>query len=113
MCKLPMLSPSQEGSHRAHFSPSNKNTTTHGVPGWLSQLNIRLLISAQDLTVHEFKPHIGLYADGAEPAWDSLSSLSLCPPLLAHTHTLSLKIVNTRFKKCNNMCTMFVPREAH
>ena len=46
-----------------------------------SQLGVRLLISAQvmiSLTVHEFKPHIGLCADSAEPAWVSLSpSLSL------------------------------------
>ena len=35
--------------------------------------------SARDLVVHEFKPHIRLYADSMEPAWDSLSlSLSLC-----------------------------------
>ena len=31
------------------------------------------LISAHDLTVHEFKSHAGLYANGAEPAWDCLS----------------------------------------
>ena len=36
-----------------------------------------------------FKPCIGLWADGAEPAWDSVF-LSLCPPLLALY--LSLKI---------------------
>ena len=26
-----------------------------------------------DLTVHEFEPYVGLCADSAEPAWDSLS----------------------------------------
>ena len=37
--------------------------------------------SGHDLTVHEFKPHIRLCADGMEPAWDSLSlSLSLSHP---------------------------------
>ena len=29
--------------------------------------------SGQDLKVHEFEPHVRLFADGAEPAWDSLS----------------------------------------
>ena len=42
--------------------------------------------SGHDLMVHEFKPHIGLYADSVEPAWDPLS-LSLCP---SRMHTLSL-----------------------
>ena len=50
------------------------------MPGWLSQLNIRLLISAQVMIsqLHEFEPHIGPCTDHAEPAWDSLSlSVSL------------------------------------
>ena len=34
--------------------------------------------SGLDLTVHGVEPHIGLCADGAEPAWDSLP-LSLYP----------------------------------
>ena len=37
-----------------------------------------------ELTVCEFKPYLGLCADSAEPAWDSLSfslSLSLPPSL--------------------------------
>ena len=47
------------------------------VPGWLSQLGVDFS-SGHDLTVHEFKPHVGLCVDSAEPAWDSLSlSLSL------------------------------------
>ena len=40
--------------------------------------------SDHDLTIHEFKPSIGLCADSAEPAWDSVT-LSL--PL---SHLLSL-----------------------
>ena len=40
--------------------------------------------SGHDLTVREFKPHIGLCADSAESAWDSLS-----PPL---PHLLPTKI---------------------
>ena len=46
--------------------------------------------SGYDLTVHEFKPHIGLHTDSAETAWDSL-----CPPLSAppmSMHALSSKI---------------------
>ena len=35
-----------------------------------------------DLTVREVEPRLGLCADGAEPAWDSLSPLLSVPPLL-------------------------------
>ena len=39
--------------------------------------------SGHDLTVHVFKPHVGLHADGEEPACDALSSsLSALPPLM-------------------------------
>ena len=44
--------------------------------------------SSHDLTVREFEPRIRLWADGAEPAWDSLS-LSLSAPLPAHSLSLS------------------------
>ena len=44
--------------------------------------------SDHDLTVREFKPLVGLCADGMEPAWDSLSA----PPLLMHTLSLSLSL---------------------
>ena len=44
--------------------------------------------SRHGLMVHEFKPRIGLHADGAEPAWDSVS-LSLSAP---STHRLSLPL---------------------
>ena len=48
--------------------------------------------SGHDLTVHGFEPRVRLWADIAEPAWDSLSlSLSLSL-LLSCSHTLSLKI---------------------
>ena len=51
--------------------------------------------SGHDLTVGEFEPCIGLRADNAEPAWDSLSpSLSSPAPHL-------LKI-NKLKKNCNN-----------
>ena len=48
-----------------------------------------------DLMVCEFETHLGLYADSAETAWDSLSlslSLSFSPSLSApplHPHFLS------------------------
>ena len=46
--------------------------------------------SGHDQTVREFEPRIGLCADWAEAAWDSLSlSLSVCP---SPAHALSLKI---------------------
>ena len=45
--------------------------------------------SGRDLTVRGFEPHTGLCADGAEPAWDSLS-LSL---------SLSLSEINKHLKK--------------
>ena len=48
--------------------------------------------SRHDVTVSEFESHIGLRADSAEPAWDSLSplpSLSAPPPI--GTHSLSNK----------------------
>ena len=45
--------------------------------------------SGHDLTVREFEPRVGLCADSAEPAWDSLS-LSLCPSSLVHVLSFSL-----------------------
>ena len=41
--------------------------------------------SGHDHLVCEFKPHVGLYADSAEPAWDSLPA----PPLLTFSLSLS------------------------
>ena len=48
-------------------------STCLGAPGWLSQSSVQLLVSAQVMIswFHEFKPHVGLHADGAEPAWYS------------------------------------------
>ena len=47
--------------------------------------------SGHDLTVCEFRSHIGLCADGVELAWGSLSlPLSLCPSLLVCAVSLSL-----------------------
>ena len=48
--------------------------------------------SGHDLTVHEIEPHVGLQADSAESAWDSLSSLSA-------SLLLSLSKIEMNFKK--------------
>ena len=50
---------------------------------WVAQSVKRLTLdfgSSHDLTVREFKPHVGLCTDSTEPAWDSLSLLSLSAP---------------------------------
>ena len=63
------------------FNPYGKKPHTWGT--WVAQsvkhptLGLGL---GQDLTVCEFEPHIGLCADGAEPAWNSVSPSDL--PLL-------------------------------
>ena len=52
--------------------------------------------SGHDLPVHEIEPHLGLHADSAEPAWDSLYLLLSAPP----PHSLSLsKLINKLKKK--------------
>ena len=38
--------------------------------------------SGRDLTVGEFEAQVGLCADSADPAWDSLSLSLSVPPLL-------------------------------
>ena len=49
-------------------------------PGWRSRLSVRLQ-PGHDLAVREFKPRIGLWADGSEPGacFRFCVSLSLCP----------------------------------
>ena len=58
---------------------------------WVAQ-SVNLLAldfgSGHDLWVHEFEPHVRLWTDSTEPAWESLS-LSLCP---SPTLSRSLKI---------------------
>lgn len=39
--------------------------------------------SGHDLAVREFQPRIGLHADSAAAAWDSLSLAAPPPPVLA------------------------------
>ena len=41
------------------------------------------LDSGHDLTVREFEPHMGPYADSMEPTWDFLSPSACTPPSLA------------------------------
>ena len=60
-----------------------------GSPRWLSRFSIRLLISVHVMILGcGFKPYIGLCADSAERAWDSLS-LSLSLPAPPHKYTNS------------------------
>ena len=40
--------------------------------------------------LREFEPGVGLHADRAEPAWDSLSPSPVAPPLLILSLSLSL-----------------------
>ena len=64
----------------------------HCQGAWVAQLGEHLTLdfgSGHDLMVRGIKPHIGLYADSEEPAWDSLTfPLSLPSPALS----LSLSI---------------------
>ena len=80
-----------------------QNTKFQGA--WLAQSVKHLTLdlgSGHDLTVREFKPHIGLHTDGAEPAWDSVSP-PFCPSSACMcVHALSLKInkqTNKKLKK--------------
>ena len=45
--------------------------------------------SGHDLKVHGLEPHVGLFAESAEPVWDSLS-----PSLSDHTIAHSLSRIN-------------------
>ena len=70
-----------------------------GVPGWRSRLSVRLQ-PGPDLTVREFEPRVGLWADGSEPGacfWFCVS-LCLCPSPV-HALSLSVPKINKRWKK--------------
>ena len=73
-----------------------------GAAGWLGWLSLQLLILAQVTIsqVHEFKPCVGLCADGVKPAWDSLS-LSTPPNLSERALSLSrsLSFSQNKLKK--------------
>ena len=51
--------------------------------------------SGRDLTVHEFRPRVGVCIDSMEPAWDSLSASLLL--MDARSLSLSLKINKETF----------------
>ena len=67
----------EEGlSHAAGWRTSTavKLVSVPGAPGGLSWLSLGFLVLTQVMiSVRELEPHVGLCADGAEPAWDSLS----------------------------------------
>ena len=76
---------------------------------WVAQSVKHLTLdvgSGRDLMVHEFKPHMGLCADGRESAWDYVSpSLSAPPPLVrmpAHAYALSLSL-SVKINKLTNI----------
>ena len=74
----------------------------------MAQLVKRLTLdfgSGDDLVVHEFEPHVGLWADSVEAAWDSVSlPLSLpLPSLCALSLSLSLSKINIK-KKIKSGC---------
>ena len=56
------------------------------------------LDSDHDLAVHEFEPRIGLCADSAETAWDSLSPLFSLPFSHSCALSLSLSLTHTHTK---------------
>ena len=61
------------------MGPTLRSLHLGGVPGWLSQLSVRLLVSAQ-VTISQFpeiKPHVGLCAGSMESTWESVS-FSVC-----------------------------------
>ena len=70
-----------------------KNVNLRGA--WVAQLVKCLTLdfsSGHDLTVCETEPHVGLCADGAEPAWDSFSPSLSAPPLLMLVLSCSLSL---------------------
>ena len=72
------------------------NNPDPGAPGWRSRLSVRLQ-PGHDLAVREFKPRVGLWADGSEPGacFRFCVSLSLCP---SPVHALSLSV--SKINKC-------------
>ena len=65
--------------------------TGKGAPGWLGQLNVQLLISAQAMILQFVRSRTvsgSVLVDSMEPAWDSLPFLS-APPLRVCPSSLS------------------------
>ena len=66
-----------------------------GAPGWRSRLSVRLQ-PGYDLAVREFEPRVGLWADGLEPASNSVSPSLSAPPPFMLCLSLSPKKINKR-----------------
>ena len=66
--------------------------------------------SGHDLTVCEFKPHVGFCADSSEPGacFGFSVSLSLCPSP-AHSLSLSVSKINKTLKKINKRVSYGLP----
>ena len=62
---------------------------------WVAQLVTRLTGSGQDLTVHEFKPHVRLRADSSEPGASFRFCVSFCLNLpCLHSVSCSVSKIN-------------------
>ena len=59
--------------------------------------------SGHDLTVCGIEPHIGLYTDSVEPAWDSLSP-SLSAPAHALSHSQNKQTNFSKMKEKEGVC---------
>ena len=73
------------------------------MPEWLSQLSVQLLILVQvvcDLTIRGFEPQVRLCADSMEPAFDSVSPISLFF-LQSQMHVLVLSIYISQNNEIN------------
>ena len=75
------------------------NKRKDGAPGWRSRLTVQLQ-PGHDLTVREFEPRVGLWADGSEPGacFRFCVSLSLCPSPV-HDLSLSVPKINKNVEK--------------
>ena len=81
-----------------HTTPVNlKNRMLSERGAWGAQSVKRLTLdfsSGHDLMVCGIEPHIGLYADSTEPAWDFLSPSLLVPAHLVCTVSVSFSKIN-------------------
>ena len=69
--------------------------------------------SGHDLTVHKFEPCVGLCADSAEPAWDSLSPFLSGTTQLMRSLSLPLSLKTNKFTlktpmSFTNVCKMII-----
>ena len=82
--------------HKCYWASLQSRKGNVGAPGWRSWLSVRLR-PGHGLAVHEFEPHVGLWADGSKPGacFRFCVSLSLCP-LPVHALSLSVPKINKR-----------------